>query len=411
MYHAVAHRPERRHPRAVGDPGRVRRADGGCSPSAASPRSRPPSSAAVWRDRRAAARAARPDHLRRRLRGRAPARPARARQARLRGHGVRLHRLAARARTTRAARLDTMLDWDQVRELAAAGRGDRRPQPHAPAARPARRRARCGSRLIALPGDRRRRTRHRARLVRLPVRLLQPPGARGGARGRVRPGARRGNGLARRRQGPYALQRVTVRRGTRHRGVRAARRGPCDRPELRQGPCPHQGVRGGPQSTTGPPEGLPFPCLTRRPRPRPDVDHGRRRPSSRPAAVCGCPAWAGARRAAAQLFRNAYALMLNTGISAVLGLGFWLAAARYYSESAVGQGSAAIAAMKLLAGLTAVTLTGRAGPLHPGRGPGHRAAHLPYVRGQFGDRGAAPRPSSCSPWTCGGRRTASCTAR
>ncbi|POX45709.1 hypothetical protein C3489_33555 [Streptomyces sp. Ru71] len=59
-----------------------------------------------------------------------------------------------------------------------------------------------------------------------------------------------------------------------------------------------------------------------------------------------------------QLFRNAYALMLNTGISAVLGLGFWLAAARWYDESAVGQGSAAIAAMKLLAGLTAVTLTG-----------------------------------------------------
>ncbi|WPB96453.1 lipopolysaccharide biosynthesis protein [Streptomyces malaysiensis] len=50
--------------------------------------------------------------------------------------------------------------------------------------------------------------------------------------------------------------------------------------------------------------------------------------------------------------------MLNTGISAVLGLGFWLAAARYYAEDAVGQGSAAIAAMKLLAGLTAVTLTG-----------------------------------------------------
>ncbi len=59
-----------------------------------------------------------------------------------------------------------------------------------------------------------------------------------------------------------------------------------------------------------------------------------------------------------QLFRNAYALMLNTGISAVLGLGFWLVAARYYTDSAVGQGSAAIAAMKFLAGLTAVTLTG-----------------------------------------------------
>ncbi|MEV6026495.1 lipopolysaccharide biosynthesis protein [Streptomyces sp. NPDC052036] len=59
-----------------------------------------------------------------------------------------------------------------------------------------------------------------------------------------------------------------------------------------------------------------------------------------------------------QLFRNAYALMLNTGISAVLGLGYWLVAARYYSAAAVGEGSAAIAAMKLLAGLTAVTLTG-----------------------------------------------------
>lgn len=58
------------------------------------------------------------------------------------------------------------------------------------------------------------------------------------------------------------------------------------------------------------------------------------------------------------LFRNAYALMINTGVSAVLGLGFWLAAAHYYSASAVGQGSAAIAAMKFLAGITAVTLTG-----------------------------------------------------
>ncbi|MDF3290407.1 lipopolysaccharide biosynthesis protein [Streptomyces silvisoli] len=58
------------------------------------------------------------------------------------------------------------------------------------------------------------------------------------------------------------------------------------------------------------------------------------------------------------LFRNAYALMLNTGVSAVLGLGYWLVAARYYSDDAVGRGSAAIAAMKFLAGITAVTLTG-----------------------------------------------------
>ncbi|MGW4275431.1 lipopolysaccharide biosynthesis protein [Streptomyces seoulensis] len=77
-----------------------------------------------------------------------------------------------------------------------------------------------------------------------------------------------------------------------------------------------------------------------------------------------------------QLFRNAYALMLNTGISAVLGLGFWLVAARYYSDSAVGQGSAAIAAMKFLAGLTAVTLTGALARFIPvsGRATGHLVA-------------------------------------
>ncbi|MFC5718594.1 lipopolysaccharide biosynthesis protein [Streptomyces gamaensis] len=68
--------------------------------------------------------------------------------------------------------------------------------------------------------------------------------------------------------------------------------------------------------------------------------------------------WLPGRGGGSPLFRNAFALMLNTGISAVLGLGYWLIAARYYTESAVGQGSAAIAAMKFLAGLAAVTLTG-----------------------------------------------------
>ncbi|WP_062640139.1 lipopolysaccharide biosynthesis protein [Streptomyces sp. NBRC 110468] len=63
-------------------------------------------------------------------------------------------------------------------------------------------------------------------------------------------------------------------------------------------------------------------------------------------------------RGSGSLFRNAYFLMLSTGVSAVLGLGFWLVAARYYSEEAVGQGSAAIAAMRLLAGITATTMIG-----------------------------------------------------
>lgn len=58
------------------------------------------------------------------------------------------------------------------------------------------------------------------------------------------------------------------------------------------------------------------------------------------------------------MFRNAYALMLSTGVSAALGLGFWLVAARYYTPQAVGQGSAAIAAMRLLASITATTMIG-----------------------------------------------------
>ncbi|GGZ63334.1 hypothetical protein GCM10010387_65950 [Streptomyces inusitatus] len=58
------------------------------------------------------------------------------------------------------------------------------------------------------------------------------------------------------------------------------------------------------------------------------------------------------------MFRNAYALMLSTGVSAALGLGFWLVAARYYSKEAVGEGSAAIAAMRLLASITATTMIG-----------------------------------------------------
>ncbi|MFD5334564.1 lipopolysaccharide biosynthesis protein [Streptomyces hawaiiensis] len=72
----------------------------------------------------------------------------------------------------------------------------------------------------------------------------------------------------------------------------------------------------------------------------------------------GGPKPAGSDHTHDSLFKNAYFLMLSTGVSAVLGLGFWLVAARYYSEEAVGQGSAAIAAMRLLASITATTMIG-----------------------------------------------------
>ncbi len=80
--------------------------------------------------------------------------------------------------------------------------------------------------------------------------------------------------------------------------------------------------------------------------------------TSRPGLHDGLPDDPAPRRGGDSLFRNAYALMLSTGVSAGLGLGFWLVAARYYTEEAVGQGSAAIAAMRLLASLTATTMIG-----------------------------------------------------
>ena len=58
------------------------------------------------------------------------------------------------------------------------------------------------------------------------------------------------------------------------------------------------------------------------------------------------------------LLRNGYALMANTVVTGVLGLGYWLLAARHYSEANVGRASAAYSAMNLLAGITALSLIG-----------------------------------------------------
>lgn len=56
--------------------------------------------------------------------------------------------------------------------------------------------------------------------------------------------------------------------------------------------------------------------------------------------------------------RSAYALVLNTGISGVLGLAYWVLAARHYNDSDVGRGSAAISALMLLTGLVSVNFAG-----------------------------------------------------
>lgn len=56
------------------------------------------------------------------------------------------------------------------------------------------------------------------------------------------------------------------------------------------------------------------------------------------------------------LFRNAYALIVNTGITALLGFAYWVVAARLYSTGDVGRAAAAISAMTLLAGIALFNL-------------------------------------------------------
>src|ERR1700704_2582441 len=51
------------------------------------------------------------------------------------------------------------------------------------------------------------------------------------------------------------------------------------------------------------------------------------------------------------LLRNGYALIINVGATSVLGLLYWILAARLYSPAEVGVGNAAISLMQLLAGI------------------------------------------------------------
>lgn len=56
------------------------------------------------------------------------------------------------------------------------------------------------------------------------------------------------------------------------------------------------------------------------------------------------------------LYRNGYALMLNTAITGGLGMIYWVLAARVYDSSEVGRNSALIAAMTLISALTQMNL-------------------------------------------------------
>ncbi|MEZ0071084.1 lipopolysaccharide biosynthesis protein [Planotetraspora sp. GP83] len=58
------------------------------------------------------------------------------------------------------------------------------------------------------------------------------------------------------------------------------------------------------------------------------------------------------------LLRNAYALIVNAGISAALGVGYWMIATRFFRTEDVGQGQALISAMRMLAALTSFGFVG-----------------------------------------------------
>lgn len=58
------------------------------------------------------------------------------------------------------------------------------------------------------------------------------------------------------------------------------------------------------------------------------------------------------------LSRNGYALMLNTAVSGLLGLAYWLLAAHRYTAADVGRASAAYSAMMLLSGITGHSVVG-----------------------------------------------------
>lgn len=58
------------------------------------------------------------------------------------------------------------------------------------------------------------------------------------------------------------------------------------------------------------------------------------------------------------LLRNAYALIVNAGIGAALGVGYWVIAARLFPAADVGEGQALINAMRMLAALTSFGFVG-----------------------------------------------------
>ena len=69
--------------------------------------------------------------------------------------------------------------------------------------------------------------------------------------------------------------------------------------------------------------------------------------------------------------------MINTAITAVLGLGYWVLATHLYSASAFGEGQTMISVLRLFASLTGLAFVGA-------------------LAGSFRWRAGAPPSSSCA---------------
>ncbi|MFD2353304.1 hypothetical protein ACFSTC_34415 [Nonomuraea ferruginea] len=99
------------------------------------------------------------------------------------------------------------------------------------------------------------------------------------------------------------------------------------------------------------------------------------------------------------LFLQGYALMVNTAVTALLGLGYWFLAVRLYDPAAFGQGQLMITAMRLFSSLVGLAFVGGGdGPVHPGVGARHGRAGAARLRGgrHHGGAGGARVPADAA---------------
>jgi O-antigen/teichoic acid export membrane protein len=82
------------------------------------------------------------------------------------------------------------------------------------------------------------------------------------------------------------------------------------------------------------------------------------------------------RELAVPLFRNAYALMLNTVVNSGLGLLYWIVAAHEFSAAEVGRGSALVSLMVLVSTVTQLNFAGALVRFLPRAGSGARGLLL-----------------------------------